>query len=107
MPLSSSGYFPGAATAPAQAGCQNDGTAYTQPGCSVIGTPGSTWTRITVPWGAISGSTDISGQGPNLYFGAGYIGGGWPAEPHYQQTAARSYFTGDIAAIIYSYPGGP
>jgi hypothetical protein len=34
-------------------------------------------------------------------------GGGWPAEPHYKQTAARSYFTGDIAAIIYSYPGGP
>jgi hypothetical protein len=56
---------------------------------------------------SISGSTNISGQGSNLSFGAGYIGGNWPSEPNYKQAAAPSYFNGDIAAITYSYPGGP
>lgn len=59
------------------------------------------------PGVTISGSIDISGQGSHLYFGAGYTGGNWPAEPHFKQTNAPDYFNGDIAAIIYSYPGGP
>jgi hypothetical protein len=42
---------------------------------------------------SISGSTDISGQGSKLYFGAGYVGGNWPSEPRYKQAAARDYFT--------------
>lgn len=46
----------------------------------------------------------------NLAIGGGYIGGGWPTESHYQQngsTGYRSYFTGEIADPVYSYPGGP
>ena len=46
----------------------------------------------------------------NLTFGAGYIGGSWPDETHYQQngsTGYTEYFNGQIADIIYSYPGGP
>lgn len=49
----------------------------------------------------ISGSVDISGQGGNLYFGAGFTGGNWPSEPNYKQTNAPDYFNGDIASIAY------
>ena len=38
----------------------------------------------------------------NLTIGAGYTGGNWPAEPHYQQngsTGYPDYFTGQLADI--------
>jgi Laminin G domain len=73
-------------------------------------TSNGTSQTLTVDGGTpvtISGSVNISGQGSYLSFGAGYIGGNWPAEPYYQGTQTRDYFTGDIADAIYSYPGGP
>jgi hypothetical protein len=52
------------------------------------------------------------GGGPttNLTYGAGYIGGSWPDETHYHQngsTGYAEYFSGELADIVYSYPGGP
>lgn len=38
------------------------------------------------------------------------IGGNWPSEPNYKQTGSsdyRYYLNGEIAAITYSFPGGP
>jgi Laminin G domain len=56
----------------------------------------------------LSGTTSLAFANPtNLTIGAGYLGGNWPSEPHYQQTGTRDYFHGDIAAVTYSYPGGP
>ena len=51
---------------------------------------------------SISGYTDISGQASKLYFGAGYVGGNWPTEPRYKQTAAATT-SGDIAAIVFTW----
>jgi Concanavalin A-like lectin/glucanases superfamily len=42
---------------------------------------------------------------PNLNFGAGYIGGSWPTEPHYKQsgnTGYLDYFNGELADITAS-----
>ncbi len=42
---------------------------------------------------------------PNLDFGAGYLGGGWPEEPHYHQsgtTGYLDYFNGQFADITAS-----
>jgi hypothetical protein len=46
----------------------------------------------------------------NLTVGTGYIGGSWPTEPHYTKsnsTGYLDYFQGQIADVVYSYPGGP
>jgi hypothetical protein len=59
------------------------------------------------PGVGLGGTINLSGQGQNLYFGTGYIGGNWPAEPNNQKTAKPWYFNGDLADIYYSYPGGP
>ena len=42
---------------------------------------------------------------PNLNFAAGYLGGGWPEEPHYHQSGSTGYldyFTGQLADITAS-----
>lgn len=44
------------------------------------------------------------GNFSNLAFGAGYIGGGWPDEAHYEQsgnTGYLQYFKGDIADVDF------
>lgn len=47
--------------------CLNDGTDYTQAGCTIIGTPHSTWSGpLGVPWGAsppLLASADINASG--------------------------------------------
>ncbi|HEY1918181.1 MAG TPA: laminin G domain-containing protein [Streptosporangiaceae bacterium] len=46
----------------------------------------------------------------NLTVGTGYLGGSWPTEPHYSKTnntGYLDYFQGQIADVVYSYPGGP
>jgi hypothetical protein len=56
------------------------------------------------------GSITLPGPTTNLTLGAGYIGGSWPRESHYQQngnTGYPEYFNGEIADPVYSYPGGP
>ena len=57
----------------------------------------------------LTGATTFQFAPANLTFGTGYIGGNWPAEPNYQKTSSdyRYYLNGEIAAITYSYPGGP
>jgi hypothetical protein len=58
---------------------------------------------------SLTGATEFQFTPTNLAFGAGYIGGGWPDEPNYKKTDSsdyRWYFTGDIADVTYSYPGG-
>ena len=43
---------------------------------------------------------------PTTIVGAGYLGGGWPDEPHHStssNTGYASYFTGDIAEVAW-YP---
>jgi len=58
----------------------------------------------------VSGSTSFQFTPTNLTLGAGYIGGSWPSEPNYQNSNSsdyRYYLNGQIAAITYSYPGGP
>ncbi|MGH3231306.1 MAG: LamG-like jellyroll fold domain-containing protein, partial [Streptosporangiaceae bacterium] len=58
----------------------------------------------------LSGATSFQFTPANLTLGAGYIGGNWPSEPNYQKTGSsdyRYYLNGEIAAITYSYPGGP
>jgi len=53
--------------------------------------------------GSASGTIGLASV-PNLDFGAGYIGGPWPAEPHLNQsgnTGYLDYFTGQIAGIDY------
>jgi hypothetical protein len=60
--------------------------------------------------GTLTGATSFQFAPANLTFGAGYIGGNWPAEPNYQKTTSsdyRYYLNGEIAATTYSYPGGP
>jgi hypothetical protein len=53
--------------------------------------------------GVLNGSVGLTQANPtNLTIGAGYTGGNWPAEPHYQQngnTGYPDYFTGQIADI--------
>jgi hypothetical protein len=53
--------------------------------------------------GTASGTPSLSFANPNnLTFGAGYIGGSWPAEPHYGQngtTGYLDYLNGQIADI--------
>jgi len=42
---------------------------------------------------------------PNLDFGAGYLGGSWPTEPHYKQsgnTGYLDYFNGELADVTAS-----
>lgn len=51
--------------------------------------------------GSLSGTISVSGN-PNLDFGAGYIGGGWPDETHgssSSNTGYLTYFNGEIADI--------
>jgi hypothetical protein len=38
----------------------------------------------------------------NLTFGAGYIGGNWPAEPHQGQASVPYYLQGQIADITFA-----
>jgi hypothetical protein len=63
------------------------------------------------PGVSVTGSVDLSQTSPgNLAIGTGYIGGNWPDQPHYSQTgytAYLDYFQGQIADVVYSYPGGP
>jgi hypothetical protein len=76
-------------------------------------TGGTSSQTLTVDGGApqtVSGATSFQFTPGNLTFGAGYIGGNWPTEPNYKQSNAsdyRYYVNGEIAAITYSYPGGP
>lgn len=52
--------------------------------------------------GTITGhSINLTGL-PNLDFGAGYIGGGWPNEIYGGQTGTRDYVNGEIADITFS-----
>jgi Laminin G domain len=54
--------------------------------------------------------TGVSSGNTNLTVGTGYIGGTWPTESHYSKTSNTGYldyFQGEIADVIYSYPGGP
>ena len=74
------------------------------------GTSSQTLTLDGVTQQTINGATSFQFTPANLAFGAGYNGGNWPAEPNYQKNNSsdyRQYLTGDIAAITYSYPGGP
>ncbi len=74
------------------------------------GTNSQTLTLDGVTQQTINGATTFQFSPANLAFGAGYIGGNWPAEPNYQKTGSsdyRYYLNGEIAAITYSYPGGP
>jgi large repetitive protein len=50
----------------------------------------------------ISGTINLTTQGQQLSFGAGYLGGHWPTEPYNLKTATADYFNGDIAAITLS-----
>ena len=47
-----------------------------------------------------AGAISLAGE-PDLDYGAGYTGGGWPAEPHEHDNniAYPDYFNGQIAAI--------
>ena len=38
---------------------------------------------------------------PNIYIGSGYVGGGWPNEPHNGATAVPEYFTGSLAEAAF------
>jgi len=53
--------------------------------------------------GTLSGTVNLTSANPgNLTLGAGYTGGNWPDEPHYQQngnTGYADYFHGQIADI--------
>jgi hypothetical protein len=74
------------------------------------GTSSQTLTLDGVTQQTLTGATSFQFAPANLAFGAGYIGGNWPAEPNYQKTGSsdyRYYLNGEIAAITYSYPGGP
>jgi hypothetical protein len=54
--------------------------------------------------GTVPGAVSLGGD-TNLDFGAGYIGGGWPAEPHYKQngnTGYLDYFNGQLADLTAS-----
>jgi Laminin G domain len=54
--------------------------------------------------------TGVSSGNTNLTVGTGYTGGTWPAETHYSKTSNTGYldyFQGQIADVVYSYPGGP
>jgi len=58
-----------------------------------------------------SGQFGLTGQ-PNVYVGAGFLGGNWPDEAHYQQsgnTGYASYFNGDISdvALFSQYMTAP
>ena len=73
-------------------------------------TSSQTLTLDGVTQQTITGATSFQFTPTNLTFGAGYIGGNWPAEPNYQNSSSsdyRYYFNGEIADITYSYPGGP
>lgn len=60
------------------------------------------------PGVTINGTINLANQGSDLSFGGGYIARNWPSEPYYQQSDGHAdYFTGDIAHITFSYPGGP
>ncbi len=51
--------------------------------------------------GTQSGLVGVSGQ-PNVYVGAGFIGGNWPDESHHLQngnTGYATYFNGDISDV--------
>ncbi|HEY1919621.1 MAG TPA: LamG domain-containing protein [Streptosporangiaceae bacterium] len=62
---------------------------------------------------SVTGPVNLAGVNSgntNLTAGTGYIGGTWPAESHYKQSGSTGYldyFQGQIADVIYSYPGGP
>jgi hypothetical protein len=74
------------------------------------GTSSQTLTLDDVTQQTLNGATSFQFAPANLTFGAGYIGGNWPAVPNYQKTGSsdyRYYLNGEIAAITYSYPGGP
>jgi hypothetical protein len=74
------------------------------------GTSSQTLTLDGVTQQTLNGATSFQFAPANLTFGAGYIGGNWPAVPNYQKTGSsdyRYYLNGEIAAITYSYPGGP
>ena len=74
------------------------------------GTSSQSLTLDGVTQQTLSGATSFQFAPANLAFGAGYIGSSWPAEPNYQKTGSsdyRYYLNGEIAAITYSYPGGP
>jgi hypothetical protein len=53
-----------------------------------------------------SGTPNLGFASPNnLAFGSGYIGGGWPDEPHYKQsgnTAWPYYFDGQLGDITFT-----
>jgi hypothetical protein len=54
--------------------------------------------------GTLPGAVNLSGE-PNLDFGAGYLGGSWPTEPHYKQSGNNGYldyFNGELADITAS-----
>jgi hypothetical protein len=59
----------------------------------------------------LPGSIDLSQINPtNLNIGAGYTGGSWPMESHYHPgdaTGTLEFFRGQVADVVYSYPGGP
>ncbi|HEV2372371.1 MAG TPA: LamG-like jellyroll fold domain-containing protein [Streptosporangiaceae bacterium] len=55
-----------------------------------------------------SQNTQVGATGqPDVYVGAGYLGGGWPDEPHQHQngnTGYATYFNGDISDVaMYSH----
>jgi RHS repeat-associated protein len=51
--------------------------------------------------GSTSGIAGVTGQ-PNMYLGAGFLGGNWPDEAHHQQngnTGYATYFNGQISDV--------
>ncbi len=51
--------------------------------------------------GNTTGQTGVTGQ-PNVYVGAGFLGGNWPDEAHHLQsgnTGYASYFNGNISDV--------
>lgn len=79
---------------------------------AVLATTGSgsgTTQTLTVdgyPEGSLTGALSLQGDthgNTNLTFGAGYIGGNWPAEPNYKATSQPDYLQGQIADITYTH----
>jgi RHS repeat-associated protein len=50
--------------------------------------------------GTKTGTTAGTGQ-PNVYLGAGFIGGSWPNEPHSGAAGTATYFNGSIGDVAF------